>query len=157
MNAGHRGARVYEELRLRTERHTMSGGRVPQILLAEIGDTKMRAARSSFAVNFFACAGFRTTVRQFKDATEIAATKADLIVLCSSDAEYAGIAAELMSKLNAFGTETPVIVAGKPESAEALKALGIVDFVHVRSNPIEVLTKWQERLGIKSQPLTSSC
>jgi methylmalonyl-CoA mutase len=157
MNAGHRGARMYEQLRLRTERHAMAGGRVPQVLLAEIGDAKMRGARSNFAANFFACAGFRTTVRRFDSAAEIAAADVDLIVLCSSDAEYEGIAAELMSELTAPGRETPVIVAGNPESAEALKALGIAEFVHMRSNPIEVLTKWQERLGIKDQPLASSC
>jgi methylmalonyl-CoA mutase len=96
-------------------------------------------------------------VRRFDSAAEIAAADVDLIVLCSSDAEYEGIAAELMSELTAPGRETPVIVAGNPESAEALKALGIAEFVHMRSNPIEVLTKWQERLGIKDQPLASSC
>jgi hypothetical protein len=31
-----------------------------------------------------------------------------------------------------------------------LAAAGIADFVHARSNPVEVLSKWQERLGIKS-------
>jgi methylmalonyl-CoA mutase len=148
MYAGHRGARMYEQLRLRTERHTMAGGRVPQVLLAEIGDAKMRSARSNFAANFFACAGFRTTVRQFKDAEEIAGAEADLIVLCSSDTEYEGIVAKLMSKLKAPGKEAPVIVAGNPECAERLKSAGVSDFVHVRNNPIEVLTKWQERLGI---------
>jgi methylmalonyl-CoA mutase len=156
MNAGHRGARMYEQLRLRTERHEMAGGRVPQVLLAEIGDAKMRGARSNFAANFFACAGFRTTVQRFKDTQEIAGTKAELIVLCSSDAEYEGIAAELMSELKELGIETPVVVAGNPDNAELLKALGVVDFVHVRSNPVEVLTKWQERLGIKEQLLAAS-
>ncbi|MGP8250943.1 MAG: methylmalonyl-CoA mutase family protein [Terracidiphilus sp.] len=148
MNAGHRGARVFEELRLRTERHAMAGGRVPQVLLAEIGDARMRGARSHFAANFCACAGFRTTVRRFKNAEVIAGAEADLIVLCSSDAEYEGIAAKLMAEFNRLGRETPVIVAGNSESAEALKSLGVADFVHVRSNPIEVLTRWQERLGI---------
>lgn len=157
MNAGHRGARMYEQLRLRTERHAMAGGRVPMVLLAEIGDAKMRGARSNFAANFFACAGFRTSVSRINDASEIAGTEADLIVLCSSDPEYEGVAAVLMTKLKALAIEAPVIVAGNPENAEALKALGIAEFVHVRSNPIEVLTKWQETLGIKNQPLPTSC
>ena len=148
MNAGHRGARMFEQLRLQTERHAMAGGSVPRVLLAEIGDAKMRGARSNFAANFFACAGFGTTVQRFKAAKDIAEAEADLIVLCSSDAEYAGIAAELMSKLKALGIQTPVVVAGNPEGSEALKAMGVTDFVHVRSNPIDVLTKWQERLGI---------
>jgi len=42
-----------------------------------------------------------------------------------------------------------VIVAGNPENATELTAMGIAEFVHVRSNPVEVLTKWQQRLGIK--------
>jgi len=148
MNAGNRGARMFEQLRLRTERHAMAGGRVPRVLLAEIGDAKMRGARSNFAANFFACAGFLTTVKRFKAVKEIAEAEADVIVLCSSDAEYEGIAAELIGELKKLRIETPVVVAGNPESAEALKALGVADFVHVRSNPIEALTKWQERFGI---------
>ena len=42
-----------------------------------------------------------------------------------------------------------MIVAGNPDSAEQLRAAGVADFIHVRSNPIEVLTTWQQRLGIK--------
>ena len=155
MNAGNRGARMFEQLRLRTERHIMAGGLAPRVLLAEIGDPKMRSARSSFAAGFFACAGFQTTVQRFNNAQGITGIESDLIVLCSSDAEYESIATELMSELRTLGIGTPVIVAGNPENAEALKVLGVADFVHLRSNPIEVLKKWQERLGIMHQPPAS--
>ncbi len=119
------------------------------MLLAEIGDVKIRMARANFAANFFACAGFEIATRRFKKAREIADAEGDLIVLCSADREYAALAAELMPKLKALGRETPVIVAGNPENAEQLRAAGIADFVHTRSKPLEVLTKWQQRLGIK--------
>ena len=148
MNAGHRATRAYEQLRLRSERYLMAGGRAPGILLAEIGDAKMSAARSSFAANFFACAGLKTSVRQFECAGDIAGAGTDLIVLCSSDAEYERITAELMREMKTLNRNTPVIVAGNPASAEALRSLGVAGFVHVRSNPIEVLTEWQERLGL---------
>jgi methylmalonyl-CoA mutase len=148
MSAGLRGARMYEELRLRTERHAAAGGRTPRVLLAEIGDARMRTARANFAANFFACAGFETTRKRFRNAGEIAAADGDLIVLCSADQEYAALASELMPKLKALGRATPVIVAGNPEGAEQLRGVGIADFMHMRSNPVEVLTKWQERLGI---------
>ncbi len=148
MNETRRGARVYEELRLRTERHAAQGGKTPRVLLAEIGDVKIRMARANFAANFFACAGFEIATRRFKKAREIAAAEGDLIVLCSADREYAALAAELMPKLKALGRETPVIVAGNPENAEQLRAAGIADFVHVRSHPLEVLTKWQEKLQV---------
>jgi methylmalonyl-CoA mutase len=144
-----RGAQMYEELRLRTERHAAQTGKSPRVLLAEIGDVKMRSARSGFAANFFGCAGFTIVTKRFDGTAEIAASDADLIVLCSSDPEYPALAAELIAKLKALGHKTPVIVAGYPDSAEQLKAAGVADFVHIRSNPIEVLTKWQQQLGIK--------
>ena len=148
MKAGPRGARIYEELRLRTERHAAAGGKMPRVLLAEIGDVKMRMARSNFAASFFACAGFETVVRRFRKAAEIALAEGDLIVLCGSDPKYAALAGDLMPKLKALGRETPVIVAGNPADAEQLTSAGIAEFVHARSNPVEVLTKWQRRLGI---------
>jgi len=144
-----RGTRMYEQLRLRTERHVAQDGKNPHVLLAEIGDAKMRAARSNFAANFFACAGFDLAAKRFSSAERIAASDADLIVLCSSDAEYLDLAMEVISRLKSHKREIPVIIAGYPDSAEQLQAAGVADFVHLRSNPIEVLTRWQQRLGIK--------
>jgi methylmalonyl-CoA mutase len=144
-----RGARMYEQLRLRTERHVAQGGKNPRVLLAEIGDAKMRSARSSFAANFFACAGFDLVAKRFSSAERIVASDADLIVLCSSDAEYLAVATEVIARLKALGRNIPVIVAGNPDSIEQLQAAGVADFVHLRSNPIEFLAKWQQRLGIK--------
>ncbi len=149
MNETRRGAKMYEELRLRIERQSAAGAKTPHILLAEIGDANMRVARSGFAASFFACAGFEIETRPFTIAEEIASAEGDLIVLCSSDAEYSGIAASLMPKMKAMGRKTPVIVAGYPENVEQLVTTGIVDFVHLRSNAVEVLAKWHERLGIK--------
>jgi methylmalonyl-CoA mutase len=143
------GAQPYEEMRLRTERHAALTGVTPRVLLAEIGDEKMRAARSNFATNFFACAGFETVTRRFRNATEIAAAEGDLIVLCSANAEYAAITVGLTTKLRELGRTTPVIVAGNPDDAGELAAAGVADFVHLRSNPLEMLTKWQERMGMK--------
>jgi hypothetical protein len=61
-----------------------------------------------------------------------------------------GMAMELSLKLNALGRMTPVIVAGNPEFAEQLRAAGIADFIHIKSNPIEILSTWQQKLGIKA-------
>ncbi|MGA3162316.1 MAG: methylmalonyl-CoA mutase family protein [Terracidiphilus sp.] len=148
-----RGTLSYEKLRLHTEQHVAKGGKNPRVLLAESGDAKMRSARSGFASNFFACAGFDLTAKRFTSAERIAASDADLIVLCSSDAEYLALATEVLARLKSLKREIPVIIAGNPDSAEQLRAAGVADFVHLRSNPIEFLTRWQQRLGIKD----SSC
>jgi methylmalonyl-CoA mutase len=140
---------MYEQLRLRTERHVARGGKNPRVLLAEAGDAKMRAARSNFASNIFACAGFDLVAKRFSSAERIVASDADLIVLCSSDAEYLMLAIDVIARLKALGRKTPVIVAGNPDSIEQLQVAGVADFVHLRSKPIEFLAKWQQRLGIK--------
>jgi methylmalonyl-CoA mutase len=144
-----RATQSYEQLRLRTERYAAKAGKTPRVLLAEFGDAKMRAARSNFAVNFFGCAGFEIVTQRFSSVTDIASSDSDLIVLCSSDPEYLSLATGVIAGLKKRGCEIPVIVAGNPETVEQLRAAGVTDFVHMRSNPIELLTTWQQRLGIK--------
>jgi len=145
-----RGAEVFEAIRLRTERHAASGGKTPKFLLAEMGDLKMRKARSSFVANFLGCAGFEV-VTQFFDDVEAAAKgarecTADAVVLCSSDEEYPSLAAPLIQRLGGV----PVIVAGYPKDAvNQLQADGVADFIHIRSNAAETLSAWQKRLGVK--------
>lgn len=109
----------------------------------------MRAVRSNFAANFFACAGFDTDARLFTTAQELEEWDADLIVLCSSDREYLAMVNALSERLKRLDRKIPLVVAGNPESADALRGSGVADFIHMGSDPIEVLTKWQQRLGIK--------
>lgn len=143
-----RAALPFEELRLRTERHIRQSGKSPRILLAEIGNAKMRSARSAFASEFFACGGLPTEIRQFDSAQQIATADADLLVLCSSDPEYLALATDVLDEMKARASRVPVAIAGNPESAEQLRAAGIIEFIHLRSNPIESLTKLQQLLGI---------
>jgi methylmalonyl-CoA mutase len=143
-----RAALPFEDLRLRTERHARVADRMPRILLAETGDVRMGSARSGFAADFFACAGLSSEVRRFRDAAEIAAERADLVVLCSSDPEYLAIGLAVMEAMKARGSHIPVLIAGNPDTADQLRAAGIDDFIHLRSSPIDVLARVQNLLGM---------
>jgi methylmalonyl-CoA mutase len=149
MDAMPRVARRFEQLRLRTERYEALNGRSPLIVLAEIGDARMRSARSQFAADFLACAGLASEVRRFDRPEEIGGSDADLIVLCSSDPEYLSIAQELMPVLREQESRSKVVVAGDPETADQLKNLGVVEFIHLRSNAIAVLTTLLQQIGVK--------
>jgi methylmalonyl-CoA mutase len=144
-----RAARGFEAIRLRTERN----GSAPKFLLLEMGDLKMRKARSGFTSNFFGCAGFEVQIVQAATAEAAVALivekGADVAVLCSSDDEYAGIAAGVIGGLRAAGKQTPVVVAGNPKDAEQLTAAGVAEFVHIRTNAAQSLTAWQDKLGVK--------
>lgn len=143
-----RAAQAFEQLRTRSERHAAAFRQLPRILLVEYGDAKMRRARSQFAADFFACAGLRSDTQCIERPEEIAETDADLIVLCSSDAEYLPIASELLPMLKNRGSQAIIVIAGNPESAEQLRALGIAAFIHMRSNAVDSLAALQRQMGI---------
>lgn len=131
-------AEPFEAIRLRTVAHAKATGKTPKVLLLTRGDVKMRGARAGFCQNFFGCAGFQIVESdQLQDA--------DIVVLCSSDAEYVALAQEICPKV-----KSPVVVAGNPkDQLEALKAAGVQGFVHVQSDAVETLTHWQDRLGLR--------
>ena len=147
-----RAAEPFEQIRLATERYAArTGGRAPLVLLLTYGDVKMRRARAGFITNFFGAGGFTISEPPAFPAPEAAAeyalsTPADLVVLCSSDPEYPAFAAAVAPKLAA---RTPVLVAGLPkDSVEALKAAGVRDFIHIKSDAIATLKHWQKELGV---------
>ena len=113
-----------------------------------IGNLAMRLARAQFSSNFFGCAGYEIidnlgfdTVEQGIDTA--LEKKADVIVLCSSDDEYATLAPEAFKYLNG---RAQFVVAGAPACMDDLKALGINDYVHVRVNVLDTLRDFNNRL-----------
>ncbi len=134
-------AEPYEKIRERTNEHARAAGRYPKVLLLKRGDVKMKGARSNFCFNFFGCAGF-----DMEEAEEYRGTDADLIILCSSDAEYTAFAQEVCANV-----KVPVLVAGNPkEQIESLQAAGVQGFIHIFSDAVQTLTQWQDRLGMRS-------
>lgn len=136
----------FEKLRLATEK----SGKTPVVFMLTIGSLAMRLARSQFSGNFFGCAGykiidnlgFQTVEEGVKAARE---KKADIIVLCSSDDEYATLAPEAY---NLVKGKEQFVVAGAPACTDDLKAIGIENFVNVKSNVLETLKKFNAVLGI---------
>jgi methylmalonyl-CoA mutase len=143
----YRGAKAFEELRRRTE----LSGRIPNVFLFPFGNLAMQKARANFASNFFGCAGFRiidnTGFRSLDSGIATAGkSKADIVVLCSSDDEYAAAVPVIWEKLK---DKTIVVVAGYPQNLiEEFSRLGLKYFIHIRSNVLETLKDFQEELGI---------
>ncbi len=144
----YRGAEAFEQLRLATEK---SGIR-PKVFLLTYGNLAMRRARSGFATNFFGVAGyeiidnngFATAEEGVKAALE---AKADIVVLCSSDDEYAEITETACNLLK--GKVKSIVLAGFPkEMVDTYKGYGINEFIHVKTNVLESLTAFQKMLGI---------
>lgn len=136
----------FEQLRLATEK----SGKTPVAFMLTIGNLAWRQARAQFSSNFLACAGYKIidnlgfeTVEEGVDAALKAG--ADIVVLCSSDDEYATYAIPAYQYL---AGRAMFIVAGAPACMEELKAAGIENFVHVKCNVLETLKEYNAKLGI---------
>lgn len=144
----------YEDLRLRTERFETRAGRVPRAFLLKMGDPAFRSARAVFSANFFGCAGYAVTEGKGPDGMdegidEAAASGADIVVLCSSDKDYAEAGAEVVRRIKKALPEAVVVVAGYPRDViDELTASGVDDFIHMNSNLYETLSKYHKRLGV---------
>ena len=135
----------FEDLRIHTE-----STKTPTAFMLTIGNLAMRQARAQFSCNFLACAGYKVidnlgfeTVEAGVDAALEAG--ADIVVICSSDDEYAEYAIPAYQHLDG---RAMFVVAGAPACMEDLKAAGIENFIHVKCNVLETLREYNQKLGI---------
>lgn len=137
----------FEALRIATEK----AEKQPVAFMLTIGNLVWRQARAQFSCNFLATAGYKVvdnlgfnTVEEGVDAA--LAAGADIVVLCSSDDEYAQYAVPAYKYLDG---RSMFVVAGAPACTDELKAAGIENFIHVKVNQLETLRMYNEKLGIK--------
>ena len=145
LNCG-RGAEEFEILRLATEK----AAKRPVVFMLKLGNLAMRQARAQFAGNFFGCAGYeiidnlgyKTVEEGVKASVE---ASADIVVICSSDDEYAELAPKAFELIN---NKAIFVVAGQPACIDELKAAGIENYIHMRSNVLEELKGYNAKLGL---------
>jgi len=146
----YRGAQGFEKLRKKTDDHARENKR-PSVFMFTFGNLTMRIARAQFAGNFFAVAGFdlidNLGFENIEKGAEAAiSSKAEIVVICSSDNEYPEIAPKIYELLK---DKAIIVLAGYPkDSIDELKKAGIQHFIYMRSNVLEDLREFQQKLGI---------
>lgn len=143
-----RGAEAFEKLRLETEKLKQ----IPKVFLFTFGNLAQRKARAFFAANFFGCAGFDIIDNPgFEDIKDIAKaalnSKAEIVVICSSDDEYIEVVPQIAAILK---NKTILVLACNPnEMIETYKDNGIEHFVYAKSNILEELKNFQFKISNK--------
>lgn len=143
----YRGAMAFEAMRLDVDR----SGKQPQAFMLTVGALSFARARAQFACNFFACAGIRAVDNTYFHSVEegvkaALAAKAEIVVICASDDDYATLAIEAKKLI---GDKAIFVVAGAPACSAELEAQGIKNFISVKSNVLETLKFYLKELGIK--------
>ena len=135
-------ASQFEDLRQATE----NAAHTPVVFMLTIGNLAMRLARAQFSDNFFGCAGYKlidnngfNTVEEGVEAA--VAANADVVVLCSSDAEYPEL---IPGAIKALNGRAEFVLAG-PETDE-FKAMGVTNFINVRTNVLSTLKAFNAKL-----------
>jgi methylmalonyl-CoA mutase len=146
-----RATHAYEQLRTQTESYHKSTGHRPSVYLVSFGNLAMRKARASFSTHFFASAGFEVSRENFYEnplqaVDVVTAGPHDLVVLCSSDDDYATHAKTFAEAFRTSGTSKTLVLAGYPPAlVDELKAAGIDLFIHVKSNVVDVISGLQKK------------
>lgn len=146
----YRGSQEFEKLRFKTDQYALENKR-PTVWMFTFGNLAMRNARAQFAANFFGCAGFNIINNpgfQSAEAGIASAKKArpDIVVICSSDDEYADNAINIYNSLK---DDTIVVLAGYPKGLiDDLKENRFDNFIHVKTNVLAELTRYQQLLNI---------
>ncbi len=125
----------------------------PTVFLATLGAAVWRRARAGFASGFLGAGGFAITDNNGFDTAEAAAAaaiaaKADIVVVCSDDDSYPTVAPIVAGAVKQVLPGAIVLVAGNPADADALRAAGVDDFIHMRSDCGATLAALATRLGV---------
>jgi methylmalonyl-CoA mutase len=144
----YRAAQAFEALRYTTDVYSKTNNR-PVVFMLTIGNLAMRKARSQFSCNFFAVAGFTVIDNNGFDTVEegiaeAKVQKADIVVLCSSDDEYAVFAPETAALLK---SEILVIAVHLLVRKNWKKKVSAISF-SMKSNILIELKVYQTKLGI---------
>ncbi len=147
---------AFEALRMSYEDFIQKTNKEIRVYLLQIGNLAMRKARANFSANFFGCAGYKiidaggvkTVEEGVKKSFEL---KADIVVICSSDEEYETFGKEITSQLKSKDEKLKVIIAGYPKNLiEQLEESGVDEFIHMKSNALEVLERFHMHYHIIS-------
>jgi len=147
-----RGATPIETLRAAMNRRADGSAKV---FLCNMGSLKEHKARADFSRGFFSVGGYEvispTGFKTPEDAvTALLKSHADVAVICSTDENYPALVPALIEEIRAQKPGAIIVLAGyPPEQIEAHKKSGVHEFIHIRADVVEVLSRIHERLGIK--------
>jgi methylmalonyl-CoA mutase len=146
-----RAAKPIEGLRAAMNRRA---GGAAKVFLCNMGSLKEHKARADFSRGFFSVGGYEVvSPAGFKTSEEAGAafvkSGADIAVLCSVDENYPALVPAWTASIQAQKPAAILVLAGyPPEQVEAHRQAGVAEFIHIRADVFEVLSKIHNRLGI---------
>ncbi len=146
----------FEALRARANHYKKLNGHLPKVWLSNFGPPKQHKVRADFAAGFLASGGFAIHQGPGASSPEEAAkaaakSGADVVVICSTDDSYPSLVPAFVSSLRELKPKIKILLAGYPnDHITAFRSAGVDDFLHIRSDSLELLGQLQKFLGLSS-------
>lgn len=150
-----RAAAPLEGLRAATDRHVAAGRERPKAFLCNMGTLREHKARADFTRGFLSVAGYEILSPEgfktpYQAVEAFANSDAKIAVICSTDDNYPSLVPPLAQGIRAKQPETLILLAGYPQDQiEAHKKSGVDDFIHIRADALELLSRLHQRMGIE--------
>lgn len=151
----HRWTEQFEALRATTEKHIAETGENVKIFLCNMGPIPQHKARADFSAGFMEVAHFEVLRNDgfatVEDAVAAAAASgAAVAVICSTDDTYPELVPPLAKGIKAAVPGMKVMLAGAPaaDMKETYDAAGVDEYIHVKANCLQILSKIQKERGI---------
>ena len=148
-----------EVIRSKTEALVAERGHRPAVEFASFGNLAMRKARAGFAYDFLGVGGYKMEEEKSYASARIAAetsaaSASDIVVICSSDQDYADSALEFVKTFRSLNASKVLILAGCPEDiSDKLTAAGLDTCIHLRSDILDTLDFIHNKISKTSKTL----
>ncbi len=148
-----------EQIRANTEKFVNENGVRPTVEIASFGNLTMRKARAAFSYDFLGVSAFtiedeKSYSSALEAAKETAASKSDVVVICSSDPDYQESAMDFVQTFRIVNSSKIILLAGSPENIQdELISAGLDGFIHARSDIFKTLLEIQNKIAKTIKPL----
>lgn len=145
----YRPAELFEELRVKAEKHFILFGSKSKVFLMNMGSLKQYKARADFSRAFFEVGGFDVIYNNGFNSSAQAAesfnnSDSHIFVICSTDETYPEIVPEILKLINKPAIK---ILAGLPkDQVEIHKQNGIDEFIYLGADAYSILKSVHEKL-----------
>lgn len=149
-----RKTEAYETLRKKSTEITSRTGKAPTVFLANMGPLRQHKSRAEFSTGFLQPGGFFIInpdgFDKIEDAVSAALeSKAPIVVICSTDDTYPDLVPAFTEEIKKHRPDVMVLVAGYPkEHVARFQELGVDDFIHLKADNLQILTKLQAAADI---------
>lgn len=146
-------ATCYEELRQNALEYKERNGSFPNVFIANIGTLTQYKARVDFSLDAFLAGGFEPVIGDGYTEPLTAAraaldSNARIITICSSDDLYPDIVPQFAQYIKQQNSSIKIVLAGYPlDYVEKFHSDGVDDFIHIKSNIYELMTKLHSDLN----------